>query len=233
MVFNVTKCKSVLLSRKQNVTTPTLTLDGCPLDFVREYKYLGILISTDLSWKRHIEGICVKVNKLVGMLYWKFSLCANPYIMARLYLSQIRPHLEYGVQVWHPHLATDTAALEKVQKFALRICSRNWCSTDGDLLEMFKLESLEHRRIHLSLCRFSKIINGHVTYPPNHLPNRYFPSRCTHTLQYCIPPARTNHLKCSFMPRTIAVWNNLPADCVSCSSYSAFKKYTYIQLLLM
>ena len=131
MVFNITKCKSMMLSRKQNLTAPTLTLDGCPLDFVREYKYLGILISTDLSWKRHIEGICVKVKKLVGMLYRKFSLYANPYVMARLYISQIRPHLEYGAQVWHPHLATDTTALEKVQKFALRIFSRNWSSTYG------------------------------------------------------------------------------------------------------
>ena len=77
MVFNVTKCKSMLLSCKRNVTTPTLTLDGCPLDFVREYKYLGILKSTDLSWKRHIEGICVKVKKFVGMLYRKVSLYAN------------------------------------------------------------------------------------------------------------------------------------------------------------
>ena len=120
-----------MLSRKQNLTAPTLTLDGCPLDFVREYKYLGILISTDLSWKRHIEGICVKVKNLVAMLYQKFSLYANPYVMARLYGSQIRLHFEYGAQVWHPHLATDTAALEKVQKFALRICSRNWSSTYG------------------------------------------------------------------------------------------------------
>ena len=154
MVFNVTKCKSMLLSHKRNVTTPTLTLDGCPLDFVREYKYLGILISTDLSWKRHIEGICVKVKKLVDMLYRKFSLYASLYIMARLYVNQIRPHLEYGVQLWHPHLATDTAALEKVQKFALRICSRNWSSTHGDLLEMFKLQHLEHHRMYLSLCLF-------------------------------------------------------------------------------
>ena len=151
--------------------------------------------------------------------------------MARLYVSQIRLHLEYGAQVWHPHLATDTAALEKVQKFALRICSRSWSSSYGDLLELFKLQSLEHRRIYLSLCLFYKIIHGHVTYSPNHLPNHYFPSRYTHTLQYCIPPARTNHLKYSFMSRIIAMWNNLPADCVSCSSYSAFKKY--IQLLLM
>ena len=154
MVFNVTKCKSMLLSHKRNVTTPTLTLDGCPLDFVKEYKYLGILISTDLSWKRHIEGICVKVKKLVGTLYRKFSLYPNPYTMARLYVSQIRPHLEYGAQVCHPHLATDTAALEKVQKFALRICSRSWSSSYGDLLELFKLQSLEHRRIYLSLCLF-------------------------------------------------------------------------------
>ena len=43
-----------------------------------------------------------------------------------LYFSFVRPRLEYRAQVWHPHLAKDTSALEKVQKFGLRICSRNW-----------------------------------------------------------------------------------------------------------
>ena len=57
-----------------------------------------------------------KAKKLVGMLYQKFSLYANPYIMARLH-SQIRPHLESGAQVWHPHLATDS--------YSAKICPKN------------------------------------------------------------------------------------------------------------
>ena len=50
-------------------------------------------------------------------MYWKCSPYANTHIMARLYIRQIRPRLEYGTQVWHPHLATDTATLEKYKNW--------------------------------------------------------------------------------------------------------------------
>ena len=70
--------------------------------------------------KSSILAACVKLKKLVGMLYQKFSLYANPYVMARLYVSQIRPHLEYGAQVWHPHLATEHSCPGKGAKICIK-----------------------------------------------------------------------------------------------------------------
>ena len=40
--------------------------------------------------------------------------------------SFIRPHLEYCAIVWDPHLTKDIEVLEKVQRFALRMCLKNW-----------------------------------------------------------------------------------------------------------
>ena len=59
--------------------------------------------------------------------------------LLKLYISLIRPHLEYACQVWHPHLLTDINKLETVQKFALRLCVKRWDLGYDDLLSMCDL----------------------------------------------------------------------------------------------
>ena len=65
----------------------------CPLREV--LLYLCLLLSSDLSWTHHIESTCTKARKLLGLLYQQFSNSTDPQVMAKLYLSLVRPHLEY------------------------------------------------------------------------------------------------------------------------------------------
>ena len=84
--------------------------------------------------------------------------------MAKLYIQQIRPHLEYGAPIWHPYLSSHTSALERVQKFALRMYLGEWTYSYEDLLEFFNLPTLQNRRHLLSICLFFKLINGLTVY---------------------------------------------------------------------
>jgi len=112
-------------SRKRNASSPPKHLNNHQLENVQCYKYMELLLSSDLSLSHHIETTCTKAKKLLGLLYHQFYNNTSSQVMAKLYLSFVRPHLEYRAQVWHPHLAKDTSGLEKVQKFGLRICLRN------------------------------------------------------------------------------------------------------------
>ena len=112
---------------------------------------------------------------------------------SKLYLSQVRPLLEYGVEVWHPYLSKDTQALENVQKFALRICSNNWQANYHDLLEHYNLPTLENRRLYLSLCTFFKIVHKLSYFPASLIPS-YFSSsalRSSNPHNFFIPFSRT------------------------------------------
>ena len=72
--FNVQKCKFMHITRKTRCSQPAthLTLYGLPLEKVNSYKYLGLLVSSDLSWTQHINSICTKAKKLLGLIYCRF-----------------------------------------------------------------------------------------------------------------------------------------------------------------
>ena len=43
------------------------------VQFVSNFRLLGLIISSDLTWKRHIQEATSKAKKLLGFLYRTFS----------------------------------------------------------------------------------------------------------------------------------------------------------------
>ena len=168
LTLNPTKCKSMFISRKRNSIQPlSLHLNGVPLEQVESFKYLGVFLSSDMSWSTHIDSVCSKARKLVGLLYRRFSAEVDSHSLLEMYKLLVRPHLEYAAPVWSPHLIKDTNNLENVQKFALRMCHKNWDAGYQELLDLSTLPTLENRRLYLKLCTLYKIIYGYFYFPPN------------------------------------------------------------------
>ena len=83
LTFNPEKCKSMLVTRKRNpVDRPILTVGGCPIAQVLQFKYLG-----DLSWSNHTHTLCTKVKKILGLLYRTFYHDASVTSLLKLYVS--------------------------------------------------------------------------------------------------------------------------------------------------
>ena len=158
--FSAAKCKIMFISRKRvtSLSPPSLELNGTLLDSASSYKYLGVTLTSDLSWSLHIANCCNTTRRLIGLLYRQFYQHTSLPCLLRLYKSFIRPHLEYASVVWNPYYRGEIAALESVQKFALRVCLKSW-DTNCELLAA-NIPSLQHRCIQQSLCHLFKIING-------------------------------------------------------------------------
>ena len=85
------------------------------------------------------------------------------------YISLVRPHLEYACQVWDPYTQRNIDQLEKVQKYAIRICTGQWNTGYGDLLGAFQLPRLSSRQEYIPTLgnRFSNSIPHHFYFSPD------------------------------------------------------------------
>ena len=117
LLFNTLKCCYLLFSRKPTPTLPSspLLVNNTVLHMAKEFKYLGVTFSLDASWTPHINTICLKTRKLVGMLFQKFYCHTDSHSLLKLYLSTVHPHLEYASSVWGPYLKKNIDAIEHVQ----------------------------------------------------------------------------------------------------------------------
>ena len=74
------KCKYLINNKERYIhpyLPPGLLLGGVTLYRVENYRYLGVLVSSILTWSEHIEHVCAKARKLVGMLYRQFYSWAD------------------------------------------------------------------------------------------------------------------------------------------------------------
>ena len=64
-----------------------------------------------------------------------------------------------------PYLAKDIEALEKVQRFGLRVCLKKWNLDQEQLLQPTNVVSLPDRKSHAKLIHLYKIMNELTDYP--------------------------------------------------------------------
>ena len=99
-------------------------LCGTILQSVTHEKYLGVLISSDLSWTPHIQKVATTANQKLGFL--RRNLKDSPKNLKKLAcITTVRSSLEYAATIWDPHLQKDKTLLEKTQRSAAR-----WISND-------------------------------------------------------------------------------------------------------
>ena len=202
-----------------------LHIHGTSLTKVQSTKYLGIQISSDLSWSPQIKSICTKTRKLTGLLYRRFYKFCDCSTLLTLFITCICPHLEYCSCVWDPYLIKDIEALESAQKFALKICSKSWTVSYRDLLGASKIQTLQSRREQTILVYMFKLVNNFVDHPNAPIQHKTFhhPSRTSNPLPLKLQHCRTTKCLNSYFPRTASAWNSLAADTVNYKSVSSFK----------
>ena len=79
------------------------TLHGHTLEVVDSAKYLGVTISEDLQWSKHIDNTVSKANRTMGFIRRNLRDCTKP-VKAATYTTMARPTLEYALSGTHIHL---------------------------------------------------------------------------------------------------------------------------------
>ena len=125
--YNANKCKYMVISRKKQPLIPCtpLRVNQIAMEAVGSYKYLVVWLRSSLDWSEQIASVCKKARQQISIIYRRFYGHLNSWALRQMYLSYVRPHLEYAVPVWDPHHLGHIEALEKVQRFALKMCTKS------------------------------------------------------------------------------------------------------------
>ena len=65
-----------------------------------------MLVSNDLKWRDPVDRMVGEANRTLGMLKRTFE-SREPKLWKDLSVSLVRPHFDYAVQAWNPHLQED------------------------------------------------------------------------------------------------------------------------------
>ncbi len=116
--FNAKKCKVMDLGSRN--AKAESTMDGTILATVVEEKDLGVLIDDKLKCHRHVSAAVSKANQILGIVK-RIFVTLDEELLPLVYKHQVRPHLEYGNAIWHPHYVAHIRKVEGVQRRATKI----------------------------------------------------------------------------------------------------------------
>ena len=156
----------------------------------------------------------------------KFTLSRKA--LANIYLTFIRPAMEYACEVWDGCLERDIEKLEKIQLEAARIVTGLTKFTSKESL-YFETgwDTLFNRRQYRKLNIFYKM---HNKMCPDYLNNCLPPLvsdvstyELRNSYNYVVPRCRLRASSNSFVPSSVRLWNNLDISIRNSPTISTFK----------
>ena len=68
LVPNLSKSELMIFSRNQS-NLPDIKFNNEIIEWVKEYKYLGLILTSSMSFEPHIDKVCTQVSQYIGIFY--------------------------------------------------------------------------------------------------------------------------------------------------------------------
>ena len=200
------------------------------IKFVSVQSDLGVSVDRNLKFHAH-------VNKTVGMVgslmtnMMTCTLCRSKDFMLNLYVSHIRPKIDYACAVWNLGYIGDSKSLERLQ----RRWTRGIMGFEGlpysERLRQLDLYSVKGRLLRYDLILVWKIVNGEcgIKFDELFTYHAYLGTR-GHAHKLKVNKSNLDIRKKFFSQRVVSPWNSLKASTVSATSLPAFKRALHTDL---
>ena len=225
--INTSKTKFMVFQHKQSKFSADnlkISLNEEPIDQVKQFNFLGIEVTHDLTWKAHINKISIKLGRAVGILY-RLKNTLPLQALKEIYHSLVTCRLFYGNLLW----GKAPKRVITLQKKCLRIITK---SRYNDHIEPIckSLSILKVQDIHVmkKLCFYYRYVNNKL---PTYLTTYLFNGNAQN--QNLLIPIQNKIAHTVTFNETIRfqlpiVWQNTPPlikDKAMTHSYDSFKKY--------
>ena len=87
--------------RKQNKNIPlfNIHINNVNIESVQNFNFLGLHLSSDMTWNFHINEVSKKISRNIGILK-KLQLIVPYHILLTIYNTLILPHINYCLLSW-------------------------------------------------------------------------------------------------------------------------------------
>ena len=167
--MNIEKCKVVTYTRKVIYPRFAYRINNIELDRAHSITDLGIIFNEHLTFNDYITFITGKAIKRLGFLMRNCRDFSNINVLKQVYVSLVRPLLEYATIIWSPSTVGGINMIENVQRRCMKYLHLKAVGTypprgypNNLLLEEFNLWSLETRRKYLDTLFVVNLTNGRI-----------------------------------------------------------------------
>ena len=225
MEFNVGKCKCMKLGKlSKAVEYNRYIMGGKELEITKEERDLGVITTDNFKSSQQCNTAAKKANRVLGMIRRVINT-RSAKVLLPLYKALVRPHLEYAVQAWSPHLVKDIEILERVQHRFTRMVEGLKELEYKQRLEYLGLPSLRFRRLRGDLIETFKILKGNERVKSEKFFTLSHNTKTRgHSLKLCTGKSRIDNRKYSFSSRVVRDWNELPEEVICSNTINKFKK---------
>lgn len=231
--LNANKTKAIIISNEVQYrlfkqTNLKIEIDHQEIEVVDQFKYLGFIVDRQLKFKEHIDYICKKISKKLGILY-RCSSFISLKTRLTIYNSIVLPHFIYSASIISMATQGELNRLQVLQNRGMRTilqCNRyahvdnmlqklNWI----DIRKLVKVQVLTfiHKiRIGLHPDYFAELmmscddVHNHQTRNKN---NFYLEAKNKKTTQN------------SIFFKGVREYNKLPNSIKGSITIAKFKKY--------
>ena len=179
---------------------------------------LGISFNEKLTFEQHINAKVNKANSLVGMLRRTF-IDLDKDVFKLLFISIVRPHLEYGAPIWNPYTKKLINLIENVQRRATKLIPGMSNFRYRERFEKMELPTLQYRRYRGDMIEVHKL--SHHFYDQK-TANNILDFEQAHSHNIRGYPFKIFKLNCK-KDRITEQWNNLPLHIATAPIMNAFK----------
>ena len=222
VTFNASKSKDIIFSKSLLPSHPTI-LGLQFIERVHLHKHLGLYITSNLTWDKHIESVVKKVNLKLSIMWSVKDLSRQ--CLDILYKLHVRSSIDYAISVFGPSLTnSQIQTLDNLNYRAARLVTGALKFTSSEkLLNELGWESTRKRIDYLCLTQFYKIFHRQTTplvhecLPP--LLNSNYPTN--RTFQHY--PFMSSFFVNSYFPFSIKLWDQLEPDLRYEPDFTVFK----------
>ena len=232
--------KTLFLIIKGKDPSLQLMLNNNNIDQCTSFKYLGMHIDNDLSWKTHVTKLICKVQKMWYTLH-RCSGNSNKDKRLLLFRTYIYPHFLYGIQLYMFCSVSLRAKLEALLRRCCRLVIRDTQQipliSSRSLYSLLDILPLRLLFQHCSAVLLFKIlvlkqvpallslftIISQTSRNARHVPSNVIVLR--------LPVVKFESGRHNFAYSGAKLWNTIPLNIRCCTSLSVFSKLYNIYLV--